>query len=307
MAIILIQMMRCAPSPTEPAAEDLPNGTDSILTSQKKESGKPKPVFTLVKNDIRMKNYFFFIDSLADTSFHSRSILNEYLLVNANPWLIDSLRTLDYYTQKKKGVFIYDQAQQIILHAGDRLIIPDTAMRAAITQKLESSYLDVNIPEYTLRMIQGHDTLLTCPIRIGRDAEGYLDYYQRQVDFRTPVGEGEIKRVRRNPKYIDLQSGEEYKETNRDDGRRTKMPIIPSLEPSINGKLIGTLIHATTNPKSLGKAYSHGCVGTSEADIWFIYYCSPPGTKVRFRYDLEIKDANGKSAQLKDIYHLKTK
>jgi hypothetical protein len=62
-----------------------------------------------------------------------------------------------------------------------------------------------------------------------------------------------------------LQSGEEYVET----------PAIPPLEPTINGKFTGTLIHATTNPKSLGKTYSLSCIVTSEPHIWSIYhYCA---------------------------------
>jgi L,D-transpeptidase ErfK/SrfK len=79
----------------------------------------------------------------------------------------------------------------------------------------------------------------------------------------------------------------------------------PSLTPSINGIITGALIHATTNPKSLGKAYSNGCIGTSEPDIWSIYYAAPPGTKVKFRYDLDVRDKNGNIKKLKDIYDRK--
>lgn len=303
--VLLILFFGCSRTKTEPPS-GLPVAIDSVVVLSQEEN-IPEPVYAVVKRNVLMKNYFFFIDSLSDTTFHSRSVLNEYLLVNANPWIVDSLRSLDYYTQKKKGVFIYDQSKQIILHKGDRLIIPDRTTIATITLKLKSNRIDLNIPEFRLRVVQDHDTLLTCPVRIGRNAEAYLELYQRDVDLRTPIGKGEIVNVRRKPKYIDLQSGEEYVETNRDDGRRTKMPIIPSLEPSINGMCFGKIIHGTTNPKSLGKAYSHGCIGTSEPDIWSIYYLCPPGTKVNFRYDLEIKNQNGKILELKDVYHLSSK
>lgn len=303
--VLLILSFGCSRTTTGPPSE-LPIAKDSVVVLSQVEN-IPETIHAVVKRNVLMKDYFFFIDSLADTTFHSSSVLNEYLLVNANPWIIDSLRSLDYYTQKKKGVFIYDQSMQIILHKGDTLIIPDSTSMKAITNKLKSNRIDLNIPEYRLRVIQDQDTLLSCLVRIGRNAEGYLEFYQRDVDLRTPIGEGEIVTVRKKPKYIDLQSGEEYLETNRDDGRRTKMPIIPSLEPSINGKFVGTLIHATTNPKSLGKAYSHGCVGTSEPDIWSIYYLCPPGTKVNFHYDLEIKNQHGKTLELKDVYHLSAK
>jgi len=304
--VCFMLVFSCTHTTTEKIPSSLSDKKDSVAAISQKET-IPDTIYAVVNRNILMKDYFFFIDSLADTTFHSTSIINEYLLVNANPWLIDSLRSMDYYQQKKKGIFIYDQSKQIILHKGDSLVIPDSTIIKTINAKLNSNRIVVNIPEYKLRVIQGNDTLLTCPVRVGRNAEAYLEFYQRDVDLRTPIGEGEIVTIRRKPKYIDPQTGEEYVETNRDDGRRTKMPIIPSMEPSINGKFVGTLIHATTNPKSLGKAYSHGCVGTSEADIWSIYYLCPPGTKVSFRYDLKINDHNGKPMELKDVYHLSAK
>jgi L,D-transpeptidase ErfK/SrfK len=283
--------------------DSLSTRIDSVVDATPKKTIL-QPIYARVKNTVRMKDYFFFIDSLADANFDSTSVLPEYVLVNANPWIIDSLRNLDYYHQQSKGHFVYDHSQQIIFHSGDRLLVPDRTVVAAIVNQLKTTRIDVNIPEYRLRVIQGNDTVLSCPVRIGRNADQYLEFYQREVDLRTPVGEGKIVTVRRKPKYIDLESGEEYVETNRDDGKRTKMPIMPSLQPSINGKFIGTLIHATTNPMSLGKAYSHGCIGTSEPDIWSIFYYCPPGTKVTFRYDLEIEGPDGKRVQLKDVYHL---
>jgi L,D-transpeptidase ErfK/SrfK len=48
----------------------------------------------------------------------------------------------------------------------------------------------------------------------------------------------------------------------------------------------------------LGKAYSNGCIGTSEADAWFVYYYAPLGTAIEIKYNLI--NADGKT--LKDIY-----
>ena len=83
------------------------------------------------------------------------------------------------------------------------------------------------------------------------------------------------------------------------------MPQIPWLEPAIGERRLGSLIHPTTNPKTLGKAYSNGCVGTSERDAWIIYDHAPVETKVNFRYDLEVQNEEGKAIQLKDIYQIK--
>lgn len=46
-----------------------------------------------------------------------------------------------------------------------------------------------------------------------------------------------------------LVTGIKYDSTCRDDGNYTKMPVIPWLEPSINGIRYGAMIHPTTNRK----------------------------------------------------------
>ena len=76
------------------------------------------------------------------------------------------------------------------------------------------------------------------------------------------------------------------------------MPQIPWIETEINGVRNGQMIHPTTNPKTLGKAYSNGCIGTTEADAWIIYYYAPIGTPIEIKYDL--KNEDGKT--LIDIY-----
>ena len=43
-------------------------------------------------------------------------------------------------------------------------------------------------------------------------------------------------------------------------------------------------------------------MGTSEAAAWRIYFHAPLGTKVQYRYDLDVVNAVGDSIRLKDIY-----
>ena len=81
------------------------------------------------------------------------------------------------------------------------------------------------------------------------------------------------------------------------------MPQIPFIETEINGLRNGQLIHPTTNPITLNKAYSNGCIGTKEADAWVIYYYAPIGTGITIRYDLNMVDESGKRHILKDIYN----
>jgi L,D-transpeptidase ErfK/SrfK len=195
----------------------------------------------------------------------------------------------------------------VILHRGDSLLIPDSALVNKISNKLKTTTLDLNIPEFKLRLLQEGDTILVSTVRVGKNKEEYLSLAGHTVDLRTPIGQGEIIRIERNPYYINPDDGKRYDSTRRDDGQYTKMPIIPWLEPTINGIRYGDMIHATTNINTLGKASSHGCIGTSESDAWVIYYNSPLGTKVTFRYDLILKGNHNDTIQLKDIYFLKTR
>jgi L,D-transpeptidase ErfK/SrfK len=291
--------------PANGNTQQVDNANNKDLTG---EPSPPDSILTWVnvEKDIRVKDYFHYMDHLVkqvDTfaNWHN----NEYTLVHANPWIIDSLRSFDYYTMMDKGIFVYDQTQLIILHQGDRLAVPDSGYAKKINDRLASTIIDVNIPEFKLRLIQLNDTILTCNVRAGRDGEKFIYVVGHVINLRTPVGTGKIEWIDRMHITINLDNGKEYPGTNRDDGKFTKMPIIPWIEPRINGVRYGVMIHPTTNPKTLGKAYSHGCVGTTEADAWTIYYNSPIGTRVIFRYDLQVIDEKGDTLLLEDVYHRK--
>ncbi|HXH17685.1 MAG TPA: L,D-transpeptidase [Chitinophagales bacterium] len=276
----------------------------SILT----EDGAPQRETTIVvvQRDIRIKDYFRFIDSIVAQYAHAVNYkLSEYILVRANQWIIDSLVNTDYYKQMQRGVFIYDQRKMVVLHKGDTIKIPDALTAAEIQDRLKHTVIDVNIPEFKLRIIERDSVKYTFPVRVGRNESKYLRTAKRTVSLQTPIGEGEIVRVERNPIFVNPVTGERYTTTKRDDDNYTLMPQIPWLEPTIGGRKLGSLIHPTTNPKTLGKAYSNGCVGTAEGDAWIIYYHAPVGTKVNFRYDLEVVNEQGETIRLKDIYQLK--
>lgn len=268
---------------------------------------QPRSEKLVFKRDITMKHYFTFLDSVISKHPElSKTGLGEYILIHHNPWILDSIRSFDYYVQKKKGKFIYDLSQQIIFRKGDSIILPDSIAFAPTIHRLKSAQIDLNIPEYRLRVIEEGDTILTIPVRVGRNSEEYLELVGQLVNLRTPRGKGEIVKVLRAPIFYDLHTGAKYEKTKRDDGRYTIMPAIPSLEPSINGIRYGYMLHATTNINTLGKAYSHGCIGMSEADAWSIYYNAPVGTKVNFRYDLNVVNHHRDTLFLKDIYHIQS-
>ncbi|WPP49799.1 L,D-transpeptidase [Catalinimonas niigatensis] len=286
--------------------------TDTIFVSEKKETSsiftetKEAKLAIIVPRDIQMKHYFAFMDSVAaayDTLVNYP--LTEHILVRANPWIIDTLASFDYYESMKRGIFIYDQREVVVLKESDTLWLPDQQEVSFIEDQLKNTLLEVNIPEYKLRIKENDSVKYTFSVRVGRNERKYLKIAGREVSLQTPIGEGKIVRIERNPWYINPVTAQRYFETKRDDGRRTKLPQIPFLEPMIGGIRQGALIHPTTNANTLGKSYSNGCVGTGEGDAWIIYYHAPVGTLVNFRYDLNIINEQGDSLQLQDIYQLK--
>lgn len=291
-----------------------PAATENLLDSANDDVHQPQPIVALdtthrwytIASDIRMGNYFESIDSICDSiNTFSQDSIHAYELVHANPWLLDTLMAQDYYIAKDRGVLIEDQKQLIALHRGDSLHIPSSSECDSIRRMLQSVLIDVNIPEFTLRIWLDDRVIHTCPVRVGKNQRKYLALARHVVDLRTPIGEGSIVRIERNPLYMNPVDGHRYKATRRDDGNYTQLPRIPFLEPIIAGRRSGALIHPTTNRSTLGKAISNGCVGLSEADAWMVYYYAPLGTKVRFRYDLNPTLGAEGSPLLNDIYDLK--
>ncbi len=292
----------------EPAAQmarEQPHLSDTLpdnLTSSDIRTG----ILLTIEKDVTVGRYFRFIDSLANAWNELLPYrVSEHIIVHHNYHIIDSLVALDYYVQMSKGRFIYDLREVVILHQGDTIFLPDSISTAAITNKLENTVIDVNIPEFKLRILENDTVKYTFNVRVGRNERKYLATAGREVSLRTPIGNGRIVRIETNPYFVNPATGRSYTTTLRDDGQRTRMPRIPWLEPEIGGQRQGALIHPTTNPETLGKAYSNGCIGTGEGDAWIIYYHAPLNTTVRFRYQLEVIGPDGETTHLKDIYQLK--
>ncbi|MBK7870538.1 MAG: L,D-transpeptidase [Saprospiraceae bacterium] len=253
--------------------------------------------------DVSMSCYFDYLDSLVSEYDSLVSYpISEHLIVRANPWIIDTLVNTDYYIMMEHDSFVYDQRDLIILKKGDTIYIPNEKKALEMLDYQQQIVLDLNIPEYKLRIWDGTDTLYTFLVRVGRNERKYLAMSGHTTDLRTKPGIGKIIRLNRNPTFINPADNKPFTHTRRDDGKTTIMPLIPWIEPEIDGHRYGHLIHPTTNPKTLGRAYSNGCIGTREGDMWQIYYYAPIGTKVVFRYDLNIINEEGDTIRLKDIY-----
>ncbi len=273
-----------------------------------KKNGVVKPLvppqkFYQVERTVTAGGYFDFIDNLLvhldTTNAHE---LDEYVVMRANPWLIDRLANTDYYITAAEGKYIEDPKSIEILSPGDSLLIPNIEQTNALLERMANTVIDVNIPEFKLWIKEGDAILHEANVRVGKNTQRFLAMAGRDVDLRTHPGVGTITRIARDPAYINPRNNKRYKVTKRDDGKVTQMPRIPWLEPTIGGRRLGQLIHPTTNLATLGKAYSNGCVGTSEATAWYIYFHAPIGTKVQFRYDLEVIEESGDTTKLKDIY-----
>mgnify|MGYP001954130443 CR=1 FL=1 len=145
----------------------------------------------------------------------------------------------------------------IALPKNNTLIIPDSILAASLKDKMDNTVLDVNIPEFKLRIIENGVVKHAISVRTGQYRKRYLEMSGRVNDLRTKTGEGTIVRHAKNPDFYNPVNGKRFTHTNRDDKKRTVMPQIPWIETEINGLRHGQMIHPTTNPKSLGKAYSN--------------------------------------------------
>ena len=276
----------------------------SLDSFQKDSEMRPVQSFWIdLDKDIRIESYFNFIDSIviAYDSIVDYE-LSEHQIVRSNPSIIDTLVNTDYYRMIAQDSFVYDQKQLIVLRKGDSIRIPSYTGAVRMLQNFNSTKIDVNIPEFRLRIYM--DTVLqySFPIRVGQHTKKYLTMGNRVTDLRTKTGNGMIVRHARNPDFYNPTTGRQFYLTRRDDEKVTIMPQIPWIETEINGLRNGQMIHPTTNPKTLEKAYSNGCIGTREADAWIIYYYAPIGTAIEIRYDLKGTSEKGKGYDLKDIY-----
>ncbi|MDO1511613.1 L,D-transpeptidase [Maribacter confluentis] len=279
--------------------------TDSIGVAMEYRPLVEEKRFVQILNDVKVGAYFQFMDSVVNTYDSIVPYdLSEHLLVRHNPWIIDTLENTDYYRMIARDSFVYDQRQMIVLPKGSQLHIPDSLSACKLLEAFSNTEIDVNVPEYKLRIFQDSILLYTFSVRVGQHRERYLKFGDRVTDLRTKTGKGSIIKHVRHPDFYNPVNGKRFYVTKRDDEKTTMMPQIPWIETEINAIRNGQMIHPTTNPKTLGKAYSNGCIGLGEADSWRVYYYAPLGTKLRIRYDLKTYDEGMVISVLKDVYNL---
>ncbi|MGB5430303.1 L,D-transpeptidase, partial [Eudoraea sp.] len=121
-----------------------------------------------ISSDVAISEYFEYMDSLVNAYDSLVPYpLSEHLLVHANPWIIDNLANTDYYRMMARDSFVYDQRKLLVLRLLDSIILPDSQTAATILNSFNKMYLDVNIPEFKLRIYQDTTALFTFPVRVG--------------------------------------------------------------------------------------------------------------------------------------------
>ena len=256
-----------------------------------------------ITRDINISEYFDYMDSLVNVyDSYVPYPLSEHLLVHANPWIIDTLANTDYYRMMARDSFVYDQRKLLILRLSDSIMIPDSLSAIGTLDSFKETHLDINIPEFKFRIYQDTALLFTFPVRVGKNTKKYLAMVDKTIDLRTKTGNGKIVRHEKDPEFYNPVNHERFYTTKRDDDKTTLMPQIPWIDTEINGVRNGQMIHPTTNPETIGKASSNGCIGTRESDAWIIYYYAPLETAIRIRYQLESTNGKGTKVALNDIY-----
>lgn len=255
-----------------------------------------------IQEDVYMRDYFPFVEALVDKYRFYNPLITEHILIQANDWIVYELECTDYYRRKGLGEIVYDQGNLVILEKGEILLIPNERWARELMEEQRNVVLEVNIPEYKLRIIEAGSVEHEFTVRVGRNSSNFLATANRLEDLRTKTGAGKIVDIENDPDYINPVNAKIYTSTLRDDEIRTALPRIPFLHPEINGLEYGQLIHTTTNNKTLGRAYSNGCIGLSEGDMWVLYYHAPIGTRINIKYNLEVKESDGSNKFLRDIY-----
>ncbi len=279
------------------------NKNEVVETDSLKQEISSIPIEVVINKDVPIRSYFKWMDSIVAEHNQTHNYpIDEYIIVHHNNWILDTLAHTDYYYLMDKGIFNEDSRSLIALKKDQVLVIPDSIETQNLRTQLCNTYLEINIPEFRLRIIQDEVEIYKFPVRVGKSGKKYMAMAKGEVDMRTKTGIGEIIRVNKEPVVANPVDNRKYEKTNRDDGKRTTLPAIPWLEPSINGHSVGQLIHPTTNLATLEKASSNGCIGLRESDAWIVYYYAPLGTKVVIKYELQGKNDAGETVEFKNIY-----
>lgn len=145
--------------------------------------------------------------------------------------------------------------------------------------------IDINIPEYKLQIYAEGELIFKGPIGVGR------------TNHETPLGEYMVMNRIENPTWYP----------------KGKDPVLPGPTNPLGQYWLGLSIkgygiHGNTNPASIGRLASSGCIRMKNEDIQYLYHLIQVGTSVTIRYQtlfLEQKsDEEPYLRILQDVYGL---
>ena len=151
------------------------------------------------------------------------------------------------------------------------------------------SRIEINIPEFALRVYQGGAVVRTFPVGVGRPG------------FPTPVGEYKVINRMENPTWENpyLKEGAVRIKAGTDNPLGTRWLGFYNDGRGEYG------IHGTDNPSSVGKASSHGCIRMKIKDAESVFSLVEMGAPVSTTYRLYQLEQKGSTVVLKsfpDLY-----
>jgi L,D-transpeptidase ErfK/SrfK len=154
------------------------------------------------------------------------------------------------------------QFKQVLLIISITLILHVSTVAAKQTTAMASK-LVINIPSFTLSLIEGDKVVKRYPVAVGKPSAP------------TPVGDYKIINKVVNPTWYPPDGS---------------TPVLPGPNNPLGQRWLGFLptgygIHGNNNPSSIGKAVSLGCVRMHNADVEELFTLIPVGTELSVTYE----------------------
>lgn len=140
--------------------------------------------------------------------------------------------------------------------------------------------IDINIPEYMLRILAEDELIFEGLIGVGR------------TNYETPLGEFKILNRIENPIWYP----------------KGKDPVLPGPTNPLGRYWLGLSkkgygIHGNIDPASIGKLASSGCIRMKNEDIQYLYHLIQVGTPVTIRYQtLFLEEKSHEEPYLRILY-----
>jgi L,D-transpeptidase ErfK/SrfK len=172
------------------------------------------------------------------------------------------------------------QVGQVVLVTGTILSLLSTSV-AAKQLAPGTMRLVINIPSFTLRLLEDDKVVKTYPVAVGKPSAP------------TPVGDFKIISKVVNPTWYPPDGSS---------------PVLPGPNNPLGQRWLGFLpsgygIHGNNNSSSIGKAVSLGCVRMHNADVEELFARIPVGVDLEITYETVDVEADPTTGQTYLVFH----